>query len=81
MIRSSRGCTACPAQGRAVRLSYALTSALTLDASYAHVFIAKADMDRTDLYYEGSAAQTGVTTRSAMSGNVDMIATSVTARF
>ncbi len=62
-------------------LSYALTSALTLDASYAHVFIAKADMDRTDLYYEGSAAQTGVTTRSAMSGNVDMIATSVTARF
>ena len=62
-------------------LSYSLTDALTLNASYAHVFIDKAAMDRTDLYYEGSAAQTAVTTRTAMSGNVDMIATSVTARF
>lgn len=62
-------------------LSYDLSDQLTLNASYAHVFIAGVRMDRTDLFYAGSAAQTAVATRTKMSGDVDMIATSVTARF
>ncbi len=61
-------------------LSYRLNSHLTLNASYAHVLIAKQVMNRTDAYY-GPPVLTYVTTRARSSGNVDMIATSVTARF
>jgi len=61
-------------------LGYALSSHLTLDASYAHVFVNGQSMSRTETFYSGAAATT-VTTVSRNSGNVDMIATSVTARF
>ena len=61
-------------------VSYDLTDHLTLNASYAHVFIAGQAMARTESFYGGALATT-VTTRSRQSGNVDMIATSVTARF
>lgn len=61
-------------------MSYDLTDRLTLNASYAHVFIAGQTMARTESFY-GGALLTTVTTRSRQSGNVDMIATSVTARF
>lgn len=59
-------------------VSYRLTDRLTLNASYAHVFIAGQTMTRTESFYGGS---TTVTTRSRQSGNVDMIATSLTAHF
>lgn len=62
-------------------LSFALNGHMTVHASYAHVFIEKADMDRRDSFYAGSAAQIDAHIRSLGSGNVDMIATSVTTRF
>lgn len=61
-------------------LSYALSNHLTLNASYAHVFIAKQNLVRADSFY-ASPATTVITTRGQSSGNVDMLATSVTARF
>lgn len=61
-------------------LSYRLSPRLTLNASYAHVFIDKQTMDRTELSSSGPMP-VAITTRSQSSGNVDMIATSVTARF
>ena len=61
-------------------MSFKVTDQLTLNASYAHVFIAGQIMTRTDNFY-GGPLLTSVTTRSRQSGNVDMIATSLTARF
>ena len=61
-------------------VSYGLTGHLTLNASYAHVFIAGQTMNRMESFYGGSLS-TSATIRSRQSGNVDMIATSVTARF
>lgn len=61
-------------------LSYALNNHLTLNASYAHVFIAKQDLLRADGFYTPPIAMS-VTTAARSSGNVDMLATSVTARF
>lgn len=61
-------------------LSYRLSSRLTLNASYAHVFIDKQTMDRTDVSFSGGST-VAIATRSQSSGNVDMISTSVTARF
>lgn len=62
-------------------LSYNLSDRFTLNASYAHVFVDRASMTWSDTVYAGTAAETTITTRSGMSANVDMIATSVTARF
>ena len=59
-------------------MSYALTDRMTLNASYAHVFIGRQTMERTEGFYGGEIS---VTTISRNSGNVDMIATSVTTRF
>jgi long-chain fatty acid transport protein len=61
-------------------VSYKLSEHMTLNASYAHVFIDKQVMNRTDIV-SGPNPLTTVTTHSQASGNVDMIATSVTARF
>lgn len=61
-------------------LSYALNKHLTLNASYAHVFIARQDLLRADGFYTPPATM-NVTTAARSSGNVDMLATSVTARF
>lgn len=57
-------------------MSYRLSPHLSLNASYAHVFIEKQIMLRTDPFV-GST----VDNRLRSSGNVDMLATSVTARF
>ena len=61
-------------------LSYALNKHLTLNASYAHVFIARQDLLRADGFYTPPDTM-NVTTAARSSGNVDMLATSVTARF
>lgn len=61
-------------------LSFALNRHLTLNASYAHVFITKQTLVRTDSFYTPPII-TMTTTRAQSSGNVDMLATSVTARF
>lgn len=61
-------------------MSFKLNSHMTVNASYAHVFIDSQLMDRTDAYY-GPPVETFVTTRARAIGNVDMIATSVTTRF
>lgn len=61
-------------------MSYHLSPRLTLNASYAHVFIEKQTMQRTEAFF-GSGGPITVDNRLQSSGNVDMIATSVTARF
>ena len=61
-------------------LSYRLSDHMTLNASYAHVFISKQDLVRTDSFYSGATLMMA-TTRARSSGNVDMLAASVTARF
>ncbi|MBB6124292.1 OmpP1/FadL family transporter [Sphingobium subterraneum] len=58
-------------------LSYALSPRLTLNASYAHVFIRSGNFARSDTFAPGLSIRTS----SHVSGNVDMLATSVTARF
>lgn len=57
-----------------------LAENLSLDLSYAHVFISRQLMDRTDSFYSG-AAQVHTRTVTRSSGNVDMVATALTARF
>lgn len=61
--------------------TYALSDHLSLNLSYAHVFIKQQIMDRTDSFYAGSPARIDIRTLSRSSGNVDMLATSITARF
>lgn len=58
-------------------LSYRLSPHLTLNASYAHVFIEKQTLVRTEAFF----GPVTVDNRLQSSGNVDMLATSVTARF
>ena len=58
-------------------MSYALSPHMTLNASYAHVFIRSGNFTRNDAFAPGLSVQTS----SRVSGNVDMVATSVTARF
>jgi long-chain fatty acid transport protein len=58
--------------------TYDLTDHLSINLSYAHVFIEEQLMDRTDGFYGGAV---DVTMLSRTSGNVDMLATSITARF
>lgn len=60
--------------------SWIVSSALTVNLSYAHNFIEQATVIRPDRFYSGSASVTA-TTLSRVSGNVDQIAASVTARF
>ncbi|KPF75603.1 hypothetical protein IP88_07095 [alpha proteobacterium AAP81b] len=62
-------------------LTWRATPKLAVNASYAHVFVASADVERTDPIYVGTPAETLVTTRSRGSGNVDQFATSVSYRF
>lgn len=61
-----------------VGATYDVTESLSLNLSYAHVFITEELMDRTDGIYGGAV---NVTMLSRSSGNVDMLATSITARF
>ena len=58
--------------------TYDLNDHLSINVSLAHVFIEKQLMDRTDSFFGGLAS---VHTLSRSSGNVDMVATSITARF
>lgn len=61
--------------------TYDLSDHLSFNLSYAHVFVGKQLMDRTDRFYGGPFGQVDVRTRTRNSGNVDMLATSLTARF
>ena len=58
--------------------TYNLSEKFSVNMSYAHVFIEKQLMNRTDGFYGGAV---NVTMLSRSSGNVDMLATSITARF
>lgn len=61
--------------------TYNISSALALNLSYAHTFVAKANIIRPDHYYDGTAAAITATTRSLTRGNADQVAASLTARF
>lgn len=62
-------------------LTWHASQKLAVNASYAHVFVASADVERTDPIYVGTPAETLVTTRSRNSGNVDQFAASISYRF
>lgn len=62
-------------------LTWHASTKLAVNASYAHVFVASANVTRTDPVYVGTPAETLVTTRSRNSGNVDQFAASVSYRF
>ncbi len=61
-------------------MSYRLTPHLTLNASYAHVFIEKQTLVRSEPFV-GLSGPITADYRLRSAGNVDMLATSVTARF
>lgn len=57
--------------------TWAVTDHMALNLSYAHNFVDKADLVRTDHYY----GLVTTTTRSRVSGNADQLAASLSARF
>lgn len=61
--------------------SLVLNRHLTADLSYAHLFVKRTDVARTEHFYAGTPVETVVTTRSRDSGNVDMLAAAITAHF
>ncbi|HKY81695.1 MAG TPA: outer membrane protein transport protein [Sphingobium sp.] len=60
--------------------TWSMSSHLAVNLSYAHNFVAKANLIRPDHYYSGAASVT-TTSRSLTTGNADQLAASVTARF
>ncbi len=54
---------------------------IALNASYAHVFVKSAIIDRTDPLFSGTPAVTSIRTFSQNTGNVDQLAGSVTFKF
>ena len=62
-------------------LTYHVSDRLALNTSYAHVFVATRQIDRADPLFAGTPAVINVRTRSENSGNVDMVAGSVSLRF
>ncbi|MBU3077891.1 OmpP1/FadL family transporter [Sphingomonas quercus] len=61
--------------------SWSFSPALTLNLSYAHTFVKKADIVRPDVYYGGTAAAVTTTTLARTSGRANQVAASITARF
>ena len=62
-------------------LTYHVSDRVALNTSYAHVFVATRQIDRGDPLFAGTPAVINVRTRSENSGNVDMVAGSVSLRF
>ncbi len=54
---------------------------ISLNASYAHIFVKTADVNRIDPIFAGTPAQVQVATRSTNTGNADELAGSVTFKF
>ncbi|GAA4775220.1 outer membrane protein transport protein [Stakelama sediminis] len=59
-------------------MTYNLSKKFSFNLSYAHIFVGKEPLDRTDVLYQGTPAQTISTVRSTNTGNADIIATSLT---
>lgn len=55
--------------------------ALSLNLSYAHVFVSSERIDRSETFYAETPASTQVRTRARGTGNVDMLTISTSARF
>lgn len=62
-------------------LTMRVSEAVALNASYAHIFVKTKQIDRTDPFFVGTPAATSARIRSENSGNVDMVAGSVSLRF
>lgn len=58
-----------------------LSDAFEANLSYAHVFVKGEPINRTDAFYEGTPAQITTTVRSNVTGNADIFAFSLGARF
>ena len=61
--------------------TYRLNDRFEANLSYAHVFVTAEDLNRTDTLFAGTPAATSVNIRSRNTGNVDILAASLTARF
>lgn len=62
-------------------LSYRIRERFTVDFSYAHVFVTTERIDVTEEFFEGTPAQIDVRTVSRNTGDADIVALGVTARF
>ena len=61
--------------------SYRVNDHVTLNTSYAHIFVKTKTVDRTDPLFAGTPAQTTVRTFSQNTGNADEIAGSISLKF
>ena len=64
-----------------VGASYDINDTFTASLAYAHVFVKGEPIDRTDTFFEGTPAAVDARIRSDSSGNADVLAFSVGARF
>ena len=62
-------------------VTYNMSKTFSANLGYTHVFVDDAPLDRTDTFFEGTPAQLSTTIRSNSSGNADILAFSVGARF
>lgn len=62
-------------------LSYDIGNRLTASLAYAHVFVKGEPIDRTDTFFAGTPAAIDTTVRSQSSGDADVVALSIGARF
>ena len=61
--------------------SYDLSDRFTASIAYAHVFVKSEPIDRTDTFFAGTPAAVDARIRSASSGDADVLALSIGARF
>ena len=64
-----------------VGLTYDMSDRFSANLGYSHVFVNDAPLDRTDAFFEGTPAEIATTIRSDSSGNADILAVSLGARF
>ena len=62
-------------------ITYHVSDRVALNTSYAHVFVAARQIDRADALFAGTPVVTNVRTRAENTGNVDMLAGSISMRF
>lgn len=62
-------------------LTYKLSDSFSANLAYSHVFVKSEPINRTDNFFEGTPAQVSTTVRSISSGNADVLAVSLGAKF
>ncbi|GAB5349154.1 OmpP1/FadL family transporter [Alteriqipengyuania sp. 357] len=65
----------------AAGLTYNMSERFSANLAYSHVFVKSAPIDRTDSFFEGTPAEVPTTIRSFSTGDADIVAVSLGARF